>query len=51
MFKLCGVIAVVGVLLGSYAFWFVLGPILISTVFLIVYSYFEYAKEEKRKAK
>jgi len=44
LFKASGVIAVIGVLFGDLAIWFVLVPVLLSTAYLVVYSYFEYRK-------
>ncbi|MFA5416246.1 MAG: SdpI family protein [Methanoregula sp.] len=39
LFKLAGVISCCGVLVGAYAIWFVIAPILIVTVYTVVYSY------------
>jgi uncharacterized membrane protein len=47
LFKAAGVIALFGVLLGKFAFAFVLAPILIVTLYTVVYSYFAYEKETK----
>ena len=38
-------IAVIGILFGEYAIWFVLVPVLLSAAYLVVYSYFEYQKK------
>jgi len=48
MFKIAGVIAIAGAFLGKYAFYTILVPVLAITIYLIVYSYFDYQKEVKR---
>jgi len=40
-----GIVAILGVFAGSYAFWLTIGPILLSTVVLVVYSYVLYHRE------
>jgi len=45
LFKLAGVISFFGVLAGNYALWFVLAPVLIVTVYTVIYSYLEYRNE------
>ncbi len=47
LFKLTGIIAILGVILPDYAFFFIIVPMLSITVFTIVYSYLEYRKETK----
>jgi uncharacterized membrane protein len=48
LFKLCGAITFIGLLFGGWAtFVIAMGSILVSTVYLIVYSYVEYQKIEK----
>jgi uncharacterized membrane protein len=47
LFKIAGVIAILGLLFGKYATWFILVPILSFALFLVVYSYFLYQKEKK----
>jgi uncharacterized membrane protein len=42
LFYVCAVLALVGFLFGSYAFWFVIIPILSASLFLVVYSYILY---------
>ena len=44
LFKVSGVIAVIGILFGELAVWFVLVPVLVSAAYLVVYSYLEYQK-------
>jgi uncharacterized membrane protein len=44
LFKACGVIVVFSVLLPDYALWLIMGPILFTAVYTIVYSYVEYQK-------
>lgn len=47
LFKVTGVVALLGVLLPDYAMLFVLVPILLVAAYTIVYSYFEYQKEAR----
>jgi len=47
LFKIAGVIAIVGVFFQSYAVFFVLVPALVVAVYTVAYSYFEYKKEVK----
>jgi len=52
LFKLCGVLAIVGALFKGYEIWFILVPILLAAAYTVVYSYLEYQKEqEKNKEK
>ena len=44
LFKLSGIISIIGVLASNLAIYFAIVPILISTVVLIAYSYVEYKK-------
>lgn len=46
LFKIAGIIAIAGMLFGRYALWFVLVPVLVVSVYLVVYSYLEYRKVE-----
>jgi uncharacterized membrane protein len=45
LFKIAGVLAMVGIFFQSYAVFFVLIPVLLVAAYTIVYSYFEYQKE------
>jgi len=47
LFKLCALFALVGMIFRDYLMWFVLIPVLSISVYLIVFSYFEWNKEEK----
>ena len=47
LFKICGILSIIGSLFTKYSILFVLIPILTTSVVLIVYSYFEYQKENK----
>ena len=44
LFKLCGVVALMGILFGKYALWLILSPILVTSLYLTVYSYWEFRK-------
>ncbi len=45
LFKLSGFIALFGVILPNQAIWFILLPVIISAIYLIIYSYFEFKKQ------
>lgn len=45
LFKASAVFTVAGVFFGSYAFWFVIVPLLGSSLFLVVYSYVLFQRE------
>jgi len=47
LFKIAGVIAMVGIFFQSYAVFFVLIPALLVAAYTVVYSYLEYKKEMK----
>ena len=47
LFKIAGVIAMVGIFFQSYAVFFVLVPALLVVAYTVVYSYLEYRKETK----
>ena len=49
MFKASGVIAFLGILLPGAALWLLIIPVIASAICLVVYSYLEYAKEQKRE--
>jgi uncharacterized membrane protein len=49
LFKIAGVIAFLGILLQKYSIWLLLVPALIAGLYPVVYSYFEYQKEIKKK--
>ena len=47
LFYLSGALALIGSMFGNNAVWFVMAPILGSTLFLVVYSYVLYRQETK----
>jgi uncharacterized membrane protein len=47
LFYVSGALALLGSIFGRYAFWFVMVPVLGSTLFLVVYSYVLYRQEAK----
>ena len=51
LFKIPGLICLAGVLAGSYAFWFILVPVLAVAAYTVVYSYVLYQGEVKKSAK
>jgi len=46
LFKITGLIVIAGVFFEKYIVFFILIPVLLITVFLLVYSYIEYQKEK-----
>ena len=49
LFKICGVVSLLGLLFGGwYTFALAMGSVLVSTLYLVVYSYVEYEKLEKK---
>jgi len=47
LFKICGVIAILGLFFTKYAIWFILVPILASVIVLVIYSYVKYTQIKK----
>ena len=47
LFKLAAIISLIGMLFGQYAIWFMLVPVMLSSVFIVVYSYLLFRKEVK----
>ena len=45
LFKLAGVVAMIGVLAGTYAWLFILVPVMAVAVFTVIYSYIEFKRE------
>ena len=48
LFKIAGTIAFLGILLPNYALLLVLVPIILFSVYIIFYSYFEYQRQIKK---
>ncbi|MCD6114686.1 SdpI family protein [bacterium] len=49
LFKITGLIVLLGAFFKEYILWFVLVPIIITAIYTIAYSYFEYQKVGKSK--
>lgn len=49
LFKISGIIALLGLFLPRYAIFLVIVPVILSAVYLLVYSYFEYQKQVRKK--
>ena len=49
LFRIAGVAAFLGILFPSYTIFFVIVPIISVSLYLIIYSYFEYQKEIRRE--
>lgn len=45
LFKICGIVALVGIVVPKYSFLFILIPVITFSIYLFAYSYFEYKKE------
>jgi uncharacterized membrane protein len=45
LFKLAGVVAMIGILAGTYAWLFIIVPVMAVAVFMVVYSYIEFKRE------
>jgi uncharacterized membrane protein len=45
LFKVTGLICLVGVFFQQYAFVFLIAPVLLVSLYLVIYSYVEYRKE------
>ncbi len=48
LFKICGVLSVIGAFFGRFAVYFIIVPVLAVSLYLIVYSYVEFQKENNR---
>jgi uncharacterized membrane protein len=49
LFKMAGLLVLLGIFFKEYIFWFVLVPIIMVVIYTTLYSYFEYQKVEKSK--
>jgi len=49
LFKICGLIALIGVFFKDYSIYFILIPVIAVSLYLTVYSYFVYSKEMKNE--
>jgi uncharacterized membrane protein len=50
LFKIAALISLIGLLFGDLAIWFMLAPVMLCSVFIVVYSYLIFRKETKPKA-
>ena len=48
LFKISGILAFGGILFEEYSIWFILIPVFFVTAYTVIYSYFEYQKEQKK---
>lgn len=51
LFKVSALISLLGILIPEYAFFFIIVPIILASLYLILYSYFEYRKQTKKKGR
>lgn len=49
LFKISGIIAVLGFIFPEFGFSLMLFPVILSSIYVFIYSYFEYRKETKEK--
>jgi len=49
LFKICGIITLFGLVFQEIAIWLLLAPIILVTIYIYVYSYFEYRKNVKKE--
>jgi uncharacterized membrane protein len=49
LFRVCGFISLLGIFFEKYALFFVLFPVIVISIFLVVYSYLEWKKIRKAK--
>ena len=47
LFKVAGLISLLGVFFGNYALFFVIVPVILVAIYTVFYSYFEYQKESR----
>ena len=45
LFKICGILSILSVFFSSYAFITVIGTVILTTIYLFIYSYLEFKKE------
>jgi uncharacterized membrane protein len=45
LFKIAGIIAIFGIFFLKYALFFILVPIILSSIYTIIYSYLQYKKQ------
>ena len=50
LFKISGIVSLLGIMFQQYAFILVMAPVILSSLFLIFYSFFVYQKFNKKKA-
>jgi uncharacterized membrane protein len=46
LFKLAGVVSMIGILAGTYAWLFILVPVIAVAISTVVYSYYAFRKEQ-----
>jgi uncharacterized membrane protein len=51
LFKISGVIALLGILFEDYAIFIIIVPVILVAIYTVVYSYFEYQKQVKNRPK
>ena len=49
LFKICGLLALFGIVSESFALFLILAPIILVSIYLTTYSYFEYQRQQPKK--
>jgi uncharacterized membrane protein len=49
LFKASALIGLLGLLVQDYAIWLILIPVIVTAIYTVAYSYFEFRKEERKK--
>ncbi len=47
LFKIAGILALLGIFFENYAIFIIIVPVIMVSIYTVVYSYFEYQKEMK----
>jgi len=50
LFRLAGIVALLGILFPAFSIFFILVPVLVASVYLVVFSYREYRREEMSRS-
>ena len=48
LFKIAGLLCILGIIFQKYAFFIVLSPVIIFSIILVIYSFFEYERQTKK---
>ncbi|MBU5678608.1 MAG: SdpI family protein [Candidatus Aenigmatarchaeota archaeon] len=51
LFRIVAILSFIGIFFGKYSWFFILVPVILISIYLILYSYFEYEREIRAKKK